>query len=88
MVPSLTDTFQALADPTRRSILRLLGAEPLTAGAIAEHFAISKPSISHHLHMLKQAEMVFDQRHGQHIVYTLNRKAFTGVMAWISDITR
>jgi len=65
-------TLQALADPTRRAILKMLGDGDLTAGEIAAHFAISAPSVSHHLNVLKQAELVRSQRNGQTIVYSIN----------------
>jgi DNA-binding transcriptional ArsR family regulator len=65
-------TFKALADPTRREILRMLGEKRLSAGDIAAAFDISKPSISHHLRILKDAELVRTERNGQYIIYTLN----------------
>lgn len=78
----LSLTFKALSDPTRREILRLLQKGDLTAGEIAGHFPISKPSISHHLNMLKQAGLVLDIRQGQSIVYSLNTTVFQEVMGW------
>ena len=60
--------FKALADPTRRRILELLREGNCTAGELAEHFDISKPSLSHHLATLKNAGLVTDERHGQNIV--------------------
>lgn len=78
----LSLTFKALADPTRRAILQYLAEKDLTAGEIAEHFVISKPSISHHLNLLKQAELVLAERQGQNIVYSLNTTVFHEVMAW------
>ena len=57
--------FKALADPTRRRILELLEADDLTAGELAAHFDISKPTLSHHLATLKAAGLVTDERHGQ-----------------------
>lgn len=80
---SLTLTFKALSDPTRRKILDLLKQRDMTAGEIAEHFTMSKPSISNHLNILKQAELVKDERIGQHIVYSLNTTVFQDVMKWI-----
>ena len=62
--------FKALADPTRRRILELLRAGDMTAGELAEHFDISKPSLSHHLATLRNAGLVTDERHGQNIVYS------------------
>lgn len=75
--------FKALSDPTRRIILDLLRERDLTAGEIAEHFQMTKPSISHHLNILKQAELVFDQRNGQHIYYSLNTSVFQDITNWI-----
>lgn len=82
---SLNLTFKALADPTRRQILDLLKEGDLTAGDIASHFAMTKPSISNHLNLLKQAELVWDERKGQHIVYSLNTTVFQDVMKWLID---
>ena len=59
--------FKALADPTRRKIILLLKEKDLTAGEIAEHFNMTKPSISHHLNALKQSLLVTDERKGQYI---------------------
>lgn len=79
-------TFKALADPTRRQILRLLRERDMTAGEIAEQFNISKPSISHHLNILKQARLVIDERQGQFICYSLNMTVFQEIMGWFSGI--
>ncbi len=81
-------TFKALADPTRREILRLLQQGDLTAGEIADQFQISKPSISHHLSLLKQAQLVQDVRQGQNIVYSLNTTVFQDVLGWIMQFHR
>ena len=78
----MADVFKALSDETRREILRLLRAGDMTAGAIAENFAMSKPSISHHLSALKQAELVSAERRGQEIVYSLNTTVFQDLMAY------
>ena len=72
MSNTLTRTFQALADPTRREILRLLGVGDLSAGEIASNFDMSLPSVSHHLSVLKNADLVSSERKGQSIVYSLN----------------
>ncbi len=80
---SLNDTFKALSDPTRRRILDLLKERDMSAGDIADHFQMSKPSISHHLNLLKQAELVLDERHGQHIMYSLNTTVFQELMKWV-----
>jgi ArsR family transcriptional regulator len=69
---SLTRTLAALADPTRRAILQMLNERDMTAGEIGSRFRISAPSVSHHLNVLKQAELVRSERNGQTIVYSLN----------------
>lgn len=74
--------FKALADPTRRRILELLRDGDLTAGEIAEHFDISKPSLSHHLATLKSAGLVSDERRGQNIVYSLNTTVMQDLIGW------
>ena len=68
----MDNTFKALADPTRRKILEMLREKNLSAGDIADAFDMTKPSISHHLAILKNAELVFAERDGQNIIYSLN----------------
>ena len=63
--------FKAMADPTRRRILDLLREGDLSAGAIAEHFQMTKPAISHHLTALKEADLATERREGQQVIYTL-----------------
>lgn len=74
--------FKALADPTRRRILELLRDGDPTAGELAEHFDISKPSLSHHLATLKSAGLVSDERRGQNIVYSLNTTVMQDLIGW------
>lgn len=74
--------FKALSDPTRRAIIMLLKERDLTAGEIADQFDMTKPSISHHLSMLKQARLVQDERRGQNIYYSLNTTVFQEVVNW------
>jgi ArsR family transcriptional regulator len=69
---TLTRTLQALTDPKRREILQMLGEGDKTAGEIAARFNISAPSVSHHLSVLKHADLVRAERNGQTIVYSLN----------------
>lgn len=69
---TLTRTLQALTDPKRREILQMLGAGDKTAGELAAQFNISAPSVSHHLSVLKNADLVRAERNGQTIVYSLN----------------
>ncbi|MEL7568052.1 MAG: autorepressor SdpR family transcription factor [Dehalobacterium sp.] len=84
---TLNQTFKALSDKNRRQIINLLKVKDLTAGEIADHFQISKPSISHHLNILKQAHLVVDERQGQNIVYSLNTTVFEELMGWFLNIT-
>ena len=74
--------FKALTDPTRRRILELLRAGDMTAGELAEHSDISKPSLSHHLATLRNAGLVTDERHGQNIVYSLNTTVMQDLVGW------
>jgi len=75
--------FKALNDPTRREILELLGKGDLSAGDIAEKFNISKPSISHHLDLLRQAGLVESVKQGQFIYYSLNTTVFDELIKWM-----
>ena len=74
------DAFKALSDPTRRKILELLQEKSLNAGEIADYFHITKPSISHHLTILKNSGLIVDERHGQNIVYSLDMSVFQDMM--------
>ncbi|SOE23032.1 regulatory protein, arsR family [Spirosomataceae bacterium TFI 002] len=74
--------FKALNDPTRREILLMLKDKDLNAGKIAAQFNMSKPSISHHLDLLKQAELVSFEKAGQFINYSLNAKKLEEIFAW------
>ena len=74
--------FKALNDPTRRKILELLRVKDMTAGDIADKFNISKPSISHHLDLLKQAGLVEAVKDGQYIFYSLNTTVVDEIVKW------
>jgi len=74
--------FKALNDQTRREIVDLLKKGDLTAGEIADHFDISKPSISHHLDLLKQADIITSVKNGQFIYYSLNATVFDEIISW------
>ncbi|MBN9380462.1 MAG: winged helix-turn-helix transcriptional regulator [Chitinophagaceae bacterium] len=74
--------FKALNDSTRREILELLQDKDLTAGQIADQFSISKPSISHHLDLLKQAGLVVSVKQGQFIYYSLNTTVVEEILKW------
>jgi DNA-binding transcriptional ArsR family regulator len=82
----MNEAFKALADPTRREILRLLRRGEMTAGELAEHFDMSRPSVSHHFAVLKQADLVMTRRDGQQIYYALNTTAVEDLMALIWDL--
>lgn len=75
--------FKALNDPTRREILELLNNGDLTAGEIADQFNMTKPSISHHLDLLKQAGLVVCVREGQFQKYSINTTVFDGIVKWM-----
>lgn len=79
----MNEVFKALADPTRREILNLLQKDNATAGEIHSHFDISKPSISHHLSILRNAGLIEKERKGQHIVYSLDTTVFQDVTRWL-----
>jgi ArsR family transcriptional regulator, arsenate/arsenite/antimonite-responsive transcriptional repressor len=78
--------FRALADPTRRSILKLLQKGSLTAGAIANAYPITRASLSHHFNILKAADLVRTERRGQHIVYSLNATVLEETAALLMDL--
>lgn len=84
--------FRALADPTRRDILRLLRDGPRTSGEIAEHFPIAWATVSRHLAVLRDAGLITSERHGQQIVYELDTTVFADVidhlMEWVHPTGR
>jgi len=80
--------FKALNDETRRGILELLRQKDLTAGEIADEFHISKPSISHHLDILKRADLVSSEKKGQFIVYSLNTTIVDDIIKWIITLKK
>ena len=80
--------FKALNDETRREILELLRKGDMTAGEIAEHFNISKPSISHHLDLLKQADLVTSDKQGQFIIYSLNTSIVDDILQWLLTLKK
>ncbi|TLG77155.1 autorepressor SdpR family transcription factor [Culicoidibacter larvae] len=82
----MQSVFKALSDPTRREILQLLKKNDMTAGEIASFFNMSKPSISHHLTILKQADLIIDNKKGQHIWYSINLSVFSEVIAWFMSL--
>jgi DNA-binding transcriptional ArsR family regulator len=83
---SFNDAFKALADPTRREILRLLTKGELTAGELSERFDMSKPSVSHHFSVLKEADLIRSRRDGQKIIYSLNTTVAQDMVTWLWDL--
>lgn len=79
--------FKAIADPARREILRLLRAGEMTAGDLAGHFDMSKPTMSHHFAVLADADLITRRREGQTIWYGLNTTVLQDVLAWMLDLT-
>jgi DNA-binding transcriptional ArsR family regulator len=79
----MNQLFKALNDPTRREILEMLGKKDLSAGEIADQFNMSKPSISHHLDLLRQAGLVESVKQGQFIYYSLNTTVFDELLKWM-----
>jgi DNA-binding transcriptional ArsR family regulator len=82
----MNDAFKALADPTRREILRLLRGGEMTAGELARHFDMSKPSVSHHFAVLRQAGLIASRREGQQIYYYLDTTALEDLLAVVWDL--
>ena len=80
------DAFKALADPTRREILRLLRRGEMTAGELAQRFDTTKPTLSHHFAVLRDADLVTTRREGQTIWYALNTTVLEDVVAWAIDL--
>ena len=78
--------FKALADPTRRQILRLLNEGEMTAGDLAERFEMTKPSMSHHFTVLKDAALIRFRRDGQQIWYSVNTTVLQDVVTWAMDL--
>ena len=82
----LQNTLKALADPIRREILNLLKNGPLSAGEIGDHFSVTGASISRHLSVLKEADLIRDRREGKFIYYELNASVLEEIMLWITDL--
>ena len=82
----LQNTLKALADPIRREILNLLKNGPLSAGEIVDHFSVTGASISQHLSVLKEADLIRDRREGKFIYYELNASVLEEIMLWITDL--
>ncbi|MBI3863554.1 MAG: winged helix-turn-helix transcriptional regulator [Planctomycetia bacterium] len=83
---SFNNAFKALSDPTRREILRLLSQGEQTAGDLSERFDMSKPSVSHHFSVLKEADLIRSRRDGQKIIYSLNTTVAQDIVTWMWDL--
>lgn len=84
----MNSLFKALNDETRRKIIELLKDNDMNAGEIANKFKISKPSISHHLDILKRADLITSEKKGQFIEYSLNTTILEDLMSWILTLKK
>ena len=82
----LQNTLKALADPIRREILNMLKNGRMSAGEIVDHFPVTGASISRHLAVLKEADLIRDTREGKFIFYELNASVLEEIMLWITDL--
>ena len=82
----LQQTLKALSDPIRREILNLLKKGRMSAGEICEHFEVTDASISRHLSVLKEADLVRDTREGKFIIYELNASVLEEILLWVRDL--
>ena len=83
---SFTNTFKALSHPVRREILDLLKMDKMSAGEIADQFELTGATISHHLNVLKQADLVVETREKNFIYYELNTSVLEDMMVWLADL--
>ena len=83
---SLQKTLRALADPTRRKILNLLKDGRMSAGEITDCFSVTAASISRHLSVLKEADLIRDSREGKFIYYQLNASVLEEIMLWLTEL--
>lgn len=82
----LQNTLKALADPIRREILNLLKSGRMSAGEISDHFPVTGASISRHLSVLKEADLIRDTREGKFIYYDLNASVLEEILLWVQDL--
>ena len=82
------DVWKALADPTRRKILELLKQRDMNAGEIAAEFNMTKPSISNHLNILKQADLVDSEQQGQNVMYSIKTSVIEDMLSMLSSLTK
>ena len=84
----MNSLFKALNDETRRRIIELLKEKDMNAGEISEEFNISKPSISHHLDILKRADLIVGEKKGQYVEYSLNTSILEDLMNWVLSLKK
>jgi len=84
----MNSLFKALNDETRRKIIELLKDHDMNAGEIAEQFNISKPSISHHLDILKRADLITSEKKGQYVEYSLNTSILEDLLNWVLTLKK
>jgi DNA-binding transcriptional ArsR family regulator len=82
------DPFQAIADPTRRAILVLLAAQTMTAGAIADNFDVARPTISRHMQVLSECELISANQKGREIYYELKVDKIKDIDNWLAQFRR
>lgn len=83
---AFANTFKALSDPARRQILELLKKGPMSAGEIGAHFDMTGATISYHLKILRQADLVFEKREKNYIIYQLNTTVLEEIILWIYSL--
>jgi ArsR family transcriptional regulator, arsenate/arsenite/antimonite-responsive transcriptional repressor len=84
---SINDTFKALADPTRREILNILKSGEKSAGDLADHFDMTKPTLSHHFSILKEAGLIDSRKEAQTIWYSLNTSVLEDLASWAINLS-
>ena len=82
----MSKAFKALSDKTRREILKMLNERDMSAGEIAENFSMSKPSISKHLDILREAELISSEKKGQFVIYSINTSIIKEVLGGFLEI--
>ncbi|HEU5146913.1 MAG TPA: metalloregulator ArsR/SmtB family transcription factor, partial [Chryseosolibacter sp.] len=82
------DPFQAIADPTRRAILVLLASQTMTAGAIAEQFDVARPTISKHMQVLNECELISANQKGREIYYELKVDKMKDIDNWLAQFRK
>ena len=82
----MNKVFKALSDPTRRRVLQLLRERPMTAGELSEHFEVSKPTMSAHFAVLREADLAEAERHGKTIIYRLKLSVLEDALMGFAEI--